>query len=91
MRAAIIILLVFGMAVFAPALLVAQTGSSTPALNIYVIDVEGGNLPAPLRRIRVEQAWRVEQPGKRAHMRVVQVVPAAMKLCLEAIRFKRHA
>ena len=43
MRAATILLLVFGMAVFAPALLVAQTGSTASALNIYVVDVEGGN------------------------------------------------
>ena len=42
MRAAIILLPIFAMAVFAPVHLAAQ-GNSAPALNIYVIDVEGGN------------------------------------------------
>src|SRR5713226_8892272 len=45
MRAAMILSSVLAITVFAPALVVAQTRTSTPSttLTIYVIDVEGGN------------------------------------------------
>src|SRR5260370_40157351 len=49
MRTAMVVLFVLVVAVFTPALAVAQTRTSSPSanpstgLNIYVIDVEGGN------------------------------------------------